>query len=756
MYDETAIIGRFVPLTAGSRVGHYEVIGLLGTGGMGRVYRARDVRLQREVALKVLQIDSPDRRERFEREALAVAALNHPNIVTIYSVEEIEGMPCLTMELVNGEPLTARVAAGGLTLDRLLDLAIPIADAIGVAHRTGIVHRDLKPANVMVTPDGRVKVLDFGLAKLMTSADADATTMAATEAGVTLGTVAYMSPEQARGEAVDERTDIFAFGAILYEMATGRRLFHGDSAVTVLTAILDGDIPLIGGGYAELDRIIARAVAKRPHQRYQRIDEVLSDLQALRTGSALKAPALKPAGPSVAVLPFANMSADADQEYFCDGMAEELINALARIKGLRVASRTSAFQYKGQKVDVRQIGEQLGVKAVLEGSVRKLGSRLRISAQLINVSDGYHIWSDRYDRTMDDVFAIQDEIAAAITSNVEGVFGRPRTTRLVKQATSNLEAYQLYLRGRYLSYHLTDVAESLLGSLKCFQQAAALDPHYAPAHAGIADAYIMLGYYTILPSSEAAQNAYRAAKEAIALDPELPEGYAALGWVKACFGIEMPTAERDLLRAIELGPGHAPAYNYYGVLLFSMGRFDESIAFINEALMRDPSFLVARFSLCHAYVAARRFDEALREVKLLQELAPNWPGIRWYLGLVLGGMRRYDEAIPVMEEGTQMVGGSPLFAGQLAMLHALAGHRETAQTMLTDLLSTGRTSSYIIALVSAALGDLEQAFVYLQRAVDEHNDNAPLMGVDWRFDTMRKDARFGALLSTLGVPVVAA
>jgi TolB-like protein/tRNA A-37 threonylcarbamoyl transferase component Bud32 len=744
-----------VSLIAGSRVGHYEVIELLGTGGMGRVYRARDLRLQRDVALKVLQIDSPDRRERFQREALAVAALNHPNIVTIYSVEEVEGMPCLTMELVDGQPLRERITAGGMTLDRLLDLAIPIAEAISAAHRTGIVHRDLKPANVMVTRDGRVKVLDFGLAKLTRSADADATTIAATEAGVTLGTVAYMSPEQARGEAVDERADIFSFGAILYEMATGRRLFHGDSAVSVLTAILDGDIPLIGGSYADLDRVIARAVAKKPHQRYKRIEDVHSDLQALRTGSTLRAPAVKGPGPSVAVLPFANMSADADQEYFCDGMAEELISALARIKGLRVASRTSAFQYKGQKVDVRQIGEQLGVKAVLEGSVRKLGNRLRITAQLINVNDGYHIWSDRYDRTLDDVFAIQDEIAAAITGNIEGVFARPRT-QLVKRATSNLEAYQLYLRGRYRSYHLTDVAESLLASLQCFQQAAALDPHYAPAHAGIADAYIMLGYYTIVPSSEASSQAYRAAQQAIALDPELPDGYAALGWVKACYGIEIPTAERDLLRAIELGPGNAPAYNYYGVLLFAMGRFDESIAFINESLVRDPSFLVARFSLCHAYVAARRFDEALREIRQLQELAPNWPGIRWYQGLVLGGMRRYDEAIPIMEEGTRMVGGSPLFAGQLALLHALAGHRDVAQTMLNDLLGTGRTSAYIIALVSAALGDLEQAFVNLHRAIDEHNDNVSLMGVDWRFDTMRNDPRFAALLSTLGLPLVTA
>ena len=742
-------------LTVGQRHGSYDVIALLGTGGMGHVYRVRDTRLQRDVALKVLRIDSPELRQRFEREAMAVAALNHPNIVTIYSVEEVEGAPCLTMEFVDGESLNHVIPRGGLAVANLLDVAIPIGEAIAAAHRKGIVHRDLKPANVVVTREGRVKVLDFGLAKLTAVPSADTETRPATEAGVTLGTVAYMSPEQARGEPVDERTDIFAFGALLYEMATGRRMFQGDSTVSTLSAILDGEVPTIGGSYEDLDRVIARASAKQPLARYQRIDDLVSDLQALRTGSAIKAPALKPVGPSVAVLPFSNISADADQDYFCDGMAEELINALARIKGIRVASRTSAFQFKGQQIDVRQIGEQLGVKAVLEGSVRKLGNRLRITAQLINVSDGYQIWSDRYDRTLDDVFAIQDEIAAAITSNIEGAFGRPRTSHLVKRATTNIEAYQLYLRGRYLSYHLTDVAGSLLGSLKCFQDVVALDPHFAPAHAGIADAYIMLGYYTIVPSAEAATKAIEAARRAVALDPELPDAYSALGWVKACYGIEISTAERDLLRAIELGPGHAPAYNYYGVLLFALGRFDESIAFINEALLRDPSFLIARFSLCHAYVAARRFGDAWREVTMLKELAPNWPGVRWYMGLILGAQRKYDDAVAILEEGTQMVGGAPLFAGHLALYHALAGHRSTAESMLGELIASGRTSPYILALVSGALGDRDQAFVHLERAVDEHNDNVSLMAVDWRFDTLRDDRRFDALLSRLGLAAVA-
>ena len=423
---------------------------------MGQVYMARDPRLKRDIAIKVLRTDNPDTRRRFEREALAVAALNHPNIVTIYSVEETDGVPFLTMELVEGTSLTGVIPAGGLPLRDLLPLAISMCSALVSAHERGIVHRDLKPANVMVGRDGRVKMLDFGLAKALESSQTPDDSAVETREGQLVGTLAYMSPEQLMADTVDARSDVFSFGLLLYEMATGKRAFDGPNPAVVLVSLINNPLPEIGGQYAELDRIIARAAARKPGLRYQRSAELLADLQALSNGAALKAPPLARQR-SLAVLPFANLTNDPDEEYFCDGMAEELISALSRVKGLSVASRTSAFQFKGQQTDVRDIGERLDVQSVLEGSVRKAGSRLRVTVQLINVADGYPIWSERYDRTVDDVFAIQDEIARAITESLRVTLARPSIWTMVKPATSNLDAYHLYLRGRYFMNRLADL-----------------------------------------------------------------------------------------------------------------------------------------------------------------------------------------------------------------------------------------------------------------------------------------------------------
>ena len=747
-----------MPVTPGRSFGPYEIGPLLGSGGMGAVYRARDSRLKRDVALKVLKLDSPDARVRFEREAHTVAALNHPNIVTIYSVEEVDGVPFLTMELVQGHALHGLIPQGGLPRERVLEFATQMAEAVVAAHRKGIIHRDLKPSNVMITGDGHIKVLDFGLAKALPSAThtADDETKDATRAGIALGTMSYMSPEQARGEPLDERSDIFSLGLVIFEMATGRRPFAGPTDVAALAALLERPAPAIGEPFGDLDGVLARALAKHPQTRYSRADELLYDLKSLKagSGSTMTRPVARPAGPSVAVLPFVNMTADPDQEYFCDGMAEELISALSRIKGLAVAARTSSFQFKGQALDIRQIGERLRVQTVLEGSVRKLGNRLRIGAQLVNTSDGYQLWSERYDRTLDDVFAIQDDIASSIARSLEVALGRSPASHIVKPLTENLEAYHLYLRGRYLSYQLANVAESLMGALECFTRATALDATFAAAHAGIADANIMLGYYTILPSSQAASQALAAAERAVALDPAMPEGYSALGWVKTCYGIDMATAEADLRRAIDLGPSHVPARCYLGVFLFAVGRFDESVAMLQECLARDPSFLVARFSLCHAYVAGRRFDEAMREMTFLQELA-DIPGTRWYQALALGGRGAYDEAVAVAEEGAAMAQGAPLFVGQLALMHALAGHRHQAEALLTQLTDAGHASAYLLALVHGALGRLDEGFVLLNRAIDDHNDNVSLMAVDWRFDPFRRDPRFRAALTRLHLPDLA-
>ncbi|MGH9373807.1 MAG: protein kinase domain-containing protein, partial [Vicinamibacterales bacterium] len=488
-------------LTPGQRLGCYEVIALIGSGGMGQVYRARDPRLQRDIALKVLQTNDPEHRRRFEREALSVAALNHPNIVTIHSVEEAEGVPFLTMELVEGTPLSRVIRSGGLPLAELLPLAVSIAEALAAAHDRGIVHRDLKPANVMVGRDGRIKMLDFGLAKALESPK----TFAApeeTREGVIVGTLAYSSPEQLMADTIDARSDVFSFGVLLFEMATGRRPFDGPNPAVVLVSLISSPLPEIGGEYAELDRIIARATARKPGSRYQRASGVLSDLRALSSGMALKAPPLT-RQPSIAVLPFSNLTTDPDQEYFCDGMAEELISALSRVTGLSVAARTSAFQFKGRRTDVREIGERLDVRTVLEGSVRRSGDRLRITVQLINVTDGYQLWADRYDRTVDDVFAIQDEIARAITESLKITLKRSASSLLVKAPTSNLDAYHLYLRGRFFLNKLTDLHGSLTTARECFEQAVQRDPEYAAAYAGLSEACNALGYTTFLPAVEA-------------------------------------------------------------------------------------------------------------------------------------------------------------------------------------------------------------------------------------------------------------
>ena len=448
-------------------------------------------------------------------------------------------------------------------------------------------------------------------------------------------------------------------------------------------------------------------------------------------------------------------------------MAEELINALSRIKGLSVASRTSSFQFKGQSRR-SAVGQRCAWRPCSKAACARQAPAAH-QRQLVNVADGFQLWSERYDRTLDDVFAIQDDIASSIARNLEVTFGVKsrdrgdsrgmfseddgrRAGQIVKAPTENLEAYHLYLRGRYMANQLGNIAESLLGALDCYSRAAALDPNFAQAHAGVADAYIMLGYYTILPSSEAAEKALAAAERAVALDPGLPEGHTALGWVKTCYGLDMTTAEDDLRRAIDLAPSHVPARSYYGVFLFAMGRFDAAIAVLHDCLARDPSFLVARFSLCHAYVAARRFDEAWREITFLQDLAPDWPGIRWYLALVLGGRGQFREAIEVAEEGTRLAHGAPLFAGQLALMHALAGNRQAAEDILATLSASAHTSAYMLALIHGALGRLDEGFACLQRAVDEHNDNVSLMAVDWRFDPFRNDARFRTLLAQLRLP----
>ena len=742
-------------LSPGQRLGNYEIIALLGTGGMGEVYRARDPRLQRDVALKVLHTDSPEQRRRFEREALAVAALNHPNIVTIHSVEEDGGVPFLTMELVEGTPLHGAIPPDGLPLRDLLPLALSIGEALASAHERGIVHRDLKPANVMVGRDGRVKLMDFGLAKTSAAPTRSPFDSAEeTREGVIVGTLAYMSPEQLMAHAVDARSDIFSFGILLYELAAGRRPLEGRNKAVVLVSLLNNPIPPVGPGHGDLDRIIARATARKPGARYQRMLDVLSDLRALASGTTLKAPPLT-RQPSVAVLPFANLSGDPAQDYFCDGMSEELISALSRVRGLSVASRTSAFQFKGQQVDIREIGERLDVQTVLEGSVRIAGNRLRITVQLVNVTNGYPLWSERFDRTMEDVFAIQDEIARSIAESLRGALTSPGSSgTIVRVGTTNIEAYNAYLRGRFMLNNFVGLAESLVAARGCFEQAIALDDGFAQAHAGLSEAFNALGFTSFLPGAVASQGAMKAAQRALELNRDLPEAHIALGWTRTLFAIDLPSAEAHFEQALLLAPESAQAHAYYSYWLAAYGRFAAAHEHADRAHQIDPSWQLNPFTKCNLLLCERRFPELERLTREFIAMDPRFEGMFWYLSNALAGQGRIAEAIQAMEQSVGVVRRLPYFLALLGQWYGRGGRRDEARAILQELNGSPQCSASWLALVCCGLGDLENAFRHLDRAIEEHNDQCQItfMAVDHRFDELRGDHRFEAALEKLGLP----
>ena len=532
-------------LSAGTRLGPYEILSVLGAGGMGEVYRAQDTRLDRTVAIKVLPAQfaaEPDRMRRFEEEARAIASLNHPHICQIYDI----GPGYLVLEYIDGTP-----PQGPLTPDEAVRLGLQIVSALEAAHQRRILHRDLKPANILVTPKGNAKLLDFGLAKLM-AVDGDVTR---TMEGTVLGTPAYMSPEQAQGRTLDERSDVFSFGAVLYEMLSGRRAFRGDTPFVTVTAVVNEEPPPLETP-AALERIVSRCLAKQPRERFQAMAEVKA---------ALEQAVVKPTDqqPSIAVLPFANMSRDPDDEYFSDGLAEEIINALTHVPGLNVTARTSAFAFRGKEQDIRKIGEALDVRTILEGSVRRAGSRIRVTAQLINAGNGYHLWSERYDRELTDVFAIQDQIVESIVRALRVRLGRSEVPVAARRHSTNVAAYQDYLRG--LNHWYRRDADSIQRAAHFFEQAVQRDPNYALAHAGVAESYASLGWYGFRPD-EARTKSRAALSRALALDDTLAEVHAAAGLCELWLEWDWPEAERALRTAIELEPSHTRAKCWFAFL----------------------------------------------------------------------------------------------------------------------------------------------------------------------------------------------
>ena len=724
---------------------------------MGVVYKAEDTRLKRTVALKFLPPEltrDEDARKRFVREAQAASALDHAHICTVHEIGETEdGQLFIVMGYYAGETIKKKLAGGSLPVGEVVEIAMQIAEGLARAHGQGIVHRDIKPANVMVTDRGEAKILDFGLAKLTGAVDL-------TKVGSRLGTAAYMSPEQARGDDVDARTDLWSLGVVLYEMLTGQRPFGGDYEQALVYSILNANPELITALRPEvpeaLERVIAKALAKDAAARYADVDTMLSDLRAVQGQLGAEAvqastPEEKPA-PSIAVLPFADMSPQRDQEYFCDGMAEEIIGALTQVRDLRVVARTSAFSFKSKEIDIREIGEKLNVEAVLEGSVRKAGKRLRITAKLINVADGYHLWSERYDRVLEDVFEIQDEISLAIVEKLKMELLDEQQERLVQQTTENIEAYNLYLRGRF---HLNKgTLEGGQKSISYLTQAIEHDPNYAPAYAGLALTYLQLGFVESVDPEDVYSKMKQAALKALEIDDGNAEAYIVLAYIKMCFDWNWDGAEEDFRHAIHLNPNSATAHQEYTALLSNLGRVDEAIEHSQYALALDPLQITSNHSLGWSYYVAKRYTEAIDQYNKTLEMDPHYPPTLLGLGFVYIAQERYRDALVEMKKCVDVTERSPFFLTGLAYTYAVMGRRDEALEILHELTALSNrqyVSSVFFAWIHSGLEAIDEAFQWLEQAVEARDFLLFSIPTFSWWDPLRSDPRFKALLKKMGL-----
>ena len=738
-------------VSVGEQLGPYRIEEKIGQGGMGQVFRALDTRLHRTVAIKMLpstHVADPDRRRRFLQEARAASRLNHPNIVTLHDIANDGGVDYLVMEYVPGKTLKELIRPEGLPISEAGGYAIQLAGALAVAHAAGLIHRDIKPANIMVTNDGQVKVLDFGLAKQLTSEGAVSLDATQTVPGMVVGTVSYMSPEQTRGEPLDARSDIFAFGSVLYEAVTGRLPFIAASLLSTMHEIALNDPPPPSRVQprvpAGLEQIILRCLRKQVAERYQSMAELLEALRGggVQASSETTRAATRPAS-SIAVLPFASVSGDGEQ--FGDGLAEELIHALSLYDDLQVIARTSAAAVRG--LDIREIGRRLNVGVILDGSVRRAGNRLRIGVQLIDVNDGHQLWSERYDREMTDVFEVQDEIAAAIVDKLRPQLLGARSPSAARHS-EDPEAYALYLKGRH---HWVRRPAGTMEAIAYFEQAAKRDPTYALAYTGLADAYNTLASWEggVLPPREGFQKGMAYAEQALRLKPELAEGHAALAYALLHYRWEIPEAERLFSEAIRLNPRYGPAHHWYSHLLVAAGRMEESLAESKIYLNLDPADPMSQLHLMWHHVMAHNFDQALSESG--RALADD-PGFSWnriFQGWAHLGAGAPGEAEAVIRKGADLSGVS-VHLSLLGHAQAVNGTRGDAlRTLdrLTALSAQRYVSPYELGLIYEALGDRDQAFALLEQAFAERSPWLVYLAREPRVRHLHGDPRFDALLA---------
>ena len=854
---------------AGQQLAHFRLVELLGAGGMGEVWKAVDTTLDREVALKLLPAEvagDPDRLARFEREAKTLAALNHPNIATLHGLHEDQGTHFLAMEMIPGEDLACRLARGPLALPAVKRIAEQIAEALEATHERDVIHRDLKPANVQITPQGRVKLLDFGLAKGVPGVEggpgaaedltsAPTRTSAPTQMGVLLGTAAYMSPEQARGRPIDRRTDIWAFGCLLFEMLTGCPAFDGDTFSDKLAAVLkdapdwaalpaalphplralmqqclsksaadrpagfdavrarlaaawgDGGDEARGASewspsmppgrpdpatqavlepaHESLSRATPTAPTEPPSAAPSKTGRSFSGLAAAvfaiaavivaivgayrwLSGDSETTPAtaaaptsqgaraatteVPAARPSIAVLPFRNLSADPDNEYFSDGMTEEIIGTLARIDGLRVAARSSSFVFKGQSPDAATVGKALNVDTVLDGSVQRDGDRIRISAQLVKVEDGFQLWSERYDRTFEDVFALQDEIARAIAGQLKVTLSVHGGESLAGRPTDNLEAYDLFLQGRFF-WELR--GDGLRKGLEFYQRAVKLDPDFALAHASIAETYSLMGFYNLMPPHDAMPLAKLAARRALELDGTLARAHSALGYIRHFYDWDFDAARASYVRAIELEPNYPTSRYWYAILLWIVdGQWETAAAEIDRSIALDPLALQPRSVEAVLHILGGEFERAAEIAESVVERNPkHFPG-QWELVASYRDAGEYAKANATFEAAMALFPRHPWLLAEIGVLKARIGETAQAEALHDELMQMAETrfiSPYFLALIPLELGRTDEALTFMEQMLVVRDPFAVMFARAATLAPLRDEPRFRDLLEQVGL-----
>ncbi len=736
----------------GQTLGRYRILEKIGAGGMGEVYRARDERLDRDVALKVLPaglLADEAARQRFRREALALGKLNHPNIQSVFDFDTQNGIDFLITEYVPGVTLNDRLAGKGLPEKEVLRLGQQLAEGLAAAHEQGIVHRDLKPSNLRVTPDGRLKILDFGLAKLVRPRSETAATETGTRS--VAGTPLYMAPEQQRGEKADARSDLYSAGLVLWETATGKPPVAGRA--------LSGEVS------PDWRRIVEKCLEEDPENRYQSAKELAVDLRRLgtRTPPPTVSRGQEPVQRqrrasrkrirSLAVLPLANLSRDPEQEYFADGMTEALITDLSKIGALKVISRTSAMRYKGSEKSVPEIARELNVDAILEGSVLRVAERVRITAQLIHAATDEHVWAESYERNLSDVLALQSDVARAIAEEIKIKLTPQEQVRLASARALNPEAHDAYLRGRF---HWNKRAEAAVKkAIEYFQQAIESDPGYAMAYVGLADAYSILGYYGLLPPKESFPKAKAAALRALELDNTLGEAHTSLGYALYYYDWDWVAAEKEFQRALELNPRYPEAHLWYGNPLTGMGRHEEALSYARRARELDPLSVLIIAAVGWLAYYARQYGETIEQCRKAIEMDPNFAPAHLWLGMALEQTGKYDEALEESQKAVAFSGGSPHYRASLGYTYALSGRADEARKVLDELNElSGRmyVSPYYRAEIHAGLGEREEALACLGKAYEERANLLVFLKVEPRLDPLRGEPRFQALLRRMNFP----